>query len=340
MLCETQRVIGGDWMIDQFGRRVDYMRISVTDRCNLRCLYCMPEEGVPWKVTDTMMQYDEILRIVRLATELGIRRVRITGGEPLVRRGLVDFMAEVKRIPGIEDLSLSTNGLLFAPLAAEMRRAGLDRINISLDSLRPERFDQIARTHGGHDKVWAALAAAEEHGLNPIKINCVAIRGFNGDEFVDFARLTLDRNLHVRFIELMPLGDAHPFSEEHFISAEEIRERLRAEFGGLEPARLTGAGPAKYMRIPGARGTIGFITAMSECFCGGCNRVRLSADGQLNPCLGSVFAIDLRHPMRNGATDEELRSLIALTILRKPEQHHFNEGEGEHQIRMMSAIGG
>lgn len=327
-------------MIDQYGRRVDYLRVSVTDRCNLRCRYCMPEEGVPWKVTPTMLRYEEILRLVRLAAGLGIRRVRVTGGEPLVRPGIASFLAELKAIPGVEDLSLSTNGLLFAPLAAELKRAGLDRVNISLDSLRPERFERIARTRGGHDRVWAAIAAAEEHDLRPIKLNCVAIRGLNDDEFADFARLTIDRDLHVRFIELMPLGDAHPFSQEHFIPASEIRDRLRAEFGPLAPASLEGAGPARYVRLPGARGTVGFITAMSECFCGACNRIRLSADGQLNPCLGSVFAFDLRTPMRGGATDEELQRLIALAILRKPEHHHFAEGEGEHHLRLMSAIGG
>ncbi len=325
-------------MQDQYGRVVTYLRVSVTDRCNLRCRYCMPLEGVRFKDLDDVLTWDEILRVVRTAATLGIRRIRVTGGEPTTRPGLVDFVREVAATPGIEDVSMTTNGMLFADMADDLRAAGLKRVNISLDSLVPERFRHLTH-YGDFDAVWRSVEAALAVGLDPVKLNCVALRGENDDEIADFVELTRERPLHVRFIELMPLGTSHPWTRERLFSAEEIRERIAERFE-IVPDELEGGGPAKYYRVPGFTGTVGVITAMTENFCHNCNRVRLTADGELQPCLGSLLAMDLRGPLRSGIADDELRRLLAKGIRAKPEKHLMDEYLEETAGRRMWTIGG
>lgn len=326
-------------MKDGYGRKITYLRLSVTDRCNLRCVYCMPECGVPSKGHDAILTYEEMERLVRIAVQSGIERVRVTGGEPLVRLGLLGFLARLKAIPGLRDLSLSTNAILLPGLARDLKDAGVDRVNISLDTLRPERFKEIVR-RDLHPEVMRGLEAALEAGLDPVKVNCVAIRNFNDDEFEDFARLTIERPLHVRFIELMPLGESHPWSAEHFIQASEVREAIARRWKLVPAATVEGGGPARYFRIPGAAGTLGFITSMSEHFCSECNRLRLSADGKINPCLGSLLETDLRTPLRSGASDAELQAIFLKAVGMKPREHQMEYLTEDTRARRMSAIGG
>jgi len=325
-------------MQDLYGRVVTYLRVSVTDRCNLRCRYCMPLDGVRFKDLEDILAWDEILRVIRAAASLGVRRIRVTGGEPTTRAGLVDFVRAVAATPGIDDVSMTTNGMMFAAMAEELRAAGLRRVNISLDSLQPERFRFL--THfGDFDAVWGGVEAALAAGLHPVKINCVVLRGENDGEIPDFVALTESRPLHVRFIELMPLGTSHAWTRERLFSAEEIRERMRERYE-LVATELEGGGPAKYSRVPGFAGTVGVITAMTENFCHNCNRVRLTADGELQPCLGSLLAMDLRGPLRAGISDEGLRRLVAQGIRAKPEKHLMEEYLEETSGRRMWTIGG
>jgi cyclic pyranopterin phosphate synthase len=325
-------------MQDLYGRVVTYLRVSVTDRCNLRCRYCMPTDGVRFKDQGDILTWDEMLRVVRAAASLGVRRIRVTGGEPTTRPGIVDFVRQVAATPGIEDVSMTTNGMTFAGLAEELRAAGLRRINISLDSLRPDRFRFL--THfGDFGAVWNGVESALAAGLHPVKLNCVVLRGENDDEIADFVALTESRPLHVRFIELMPLGTSHPWARQRLFSAEEIRARIGDRYE-LVPAELEGGGPAKYSRVPGFAGTVGVITAMTENFCHNCNRVRLTADGELQPCLGSLLAVDLKGPLRGGSSDEQLRRLVAKGIRAKPERHLMEEYLEETSGRRMWTIGG
>jgi cyclic pyranopterin phosphate synthase len=327
---------------DAYQRPISYLRISVTDRCNLRCIYCMPPQGVPWQPHEEILRYEEIETVVRAAARLGISKVRLTGGEPLVRLGLVELVRMIAQIPGIDDLAMTTNGTLLARYAAELAAAGLRRVNISLDTLRPERFQLITR-FGNLEDVLAGMEAARGAGLHPIKINTVVMRGLNDDEVVDLARRTVEEGWHVRFIELMPLvtDDAmYGRWQEHVITAREIRRCIEDVLGPLEPAALeVGNGPARYYRLPGAHGTVGFITPLSEHFCYGCNRLRLTADGHLRPCLLSDYEIDLRTPLRQGADVSEIEALLLSGISNKPQRHHLDERvlpEG----RLMSEIGG
>ncbi|MEW8977692.1 MAG: GTP 3',8-cyclase MoaA [Symbiobacterium sp.] len=329
-------------MIDQWGRKINYMRVSVTDRCNLRCVYCMPLTGVQLGPHHEFLTYEELLRIIRIAVGLGIDRIRVTGGEPLVRKDIVKFLAQLKPL-GVKDLSLSTNGLLFPAMARDLKAAGVDRVNISLDTLRPDRFTKIARLKGSPAEVLAAVDAALELGMEPVKLNMVVIRGWNDDEIGDMARLTLDRPVHVRYIEVMPFSEAHEFTLENLVPAAEMRERLLDEFGDLEPVRegVKGNGPARYWRIPGAQGTVGFISAVTECFCGDCNRVRLTASGKINPCLGHVHEVDLKPILRDpGKTDEDLKAALVDAILRKPREHNFDDVQSDYVLRVMHGIGG
>lgn len=334
-------------MKDNYGRRIDYLRISLTDRCNLRCIYCMPEEGVPFKSHEDMLRIEEIADFARRAAQSGIRRVRLTGGEPLVRKGVVDLIREINEIPEIEDISLTTNGILLPKMAADLRDAGLTRVNISLDTLDPVQFSYVTRL-GKIEDVFAGIDAALEYGFDPVKINAVAVRGLDQD-FFGFAKLSLDRPLHVRFIEYMPVGESSGctgagWTEEDIIPASEIIERINegaiaAGIGALEPLSdedlPSGAGPAIYYRLPGAKGTVGFISAMSNHFCDSCNRLRLTADGKLRPCLFSDKEIDVVGPIR--ADDEEaVDRAIKEAIGIKPDEHHEERGTQ----RRMSQIGG
>lgn len=324
---------------DAFDRPIQYLRVSVTDRCNLRCVYCMPEEGIPKLSPADILRYEEIVRIVRMAVETGFVHIRLTGGEPLVRKGIVDLVAELARIPGLDDLSMTTNGLRLRQYAEPLARAGLRRINLSLDTLRPERFRQITR-RGNLEDVLAGREAALAAGLRPVKVNMVVVRGLNDDEVVDMARMTLQPDWHVRFIEVMPLGAGAHWFGNGVVPASEIRARIEEALGPLTPVtNEVGIGPARYYRLPGAAGTVGFIGAVTEHFCHFCNRLRLTSDGRLLPCLLSSAAIDLRTPLRNGATDEELRALFLQAIIAKPRRHWLDESIISPSLPM-SHIGG
>ena len=321
---------------DSFQRPINYLRISVTDRCNLRCVYCMPEEGVGLMSHDDILSYEEIFTVVKAAAELGINKVRLTGGEPLVRAGLVDLVRLVASIETIDDISMTTNGILLAQHAAALKDAGLMRVNVSLDTLQPEKFRRITRW-GRLEDTLNGIEAAREVGLNPVKINVVVMAGVNDDEIPDFAAKTVRDGWHVRFIELMPTSGGAPAGK--LVSAEEIRKRIEP-LGALEPWKATvGNGPAKYFRLPGATGTIGFITPVTEHFCYQCNRLRLTADGKLRPCLLDEGEIDLREALRGGASMDELKGLIEKAIAGKPQRHHLAEGS-PHQGRPFSQVGG
>lgn len=332
-------------LLDTQGRQITYLRVSVTDRCNLRCLYCMPRTGVEFKPRDEILTYEEVTRIVRLSAILGVRKVRLTGGEPLVRRGLVDLVSALVAIPDIEEVSLTTNGLLLDRLAGPLARAGLRRVNVSLDTRRPDRFHRITRG-GDIEQVWAGIQAAERADLGPIKLNVVVVRGLNDDELCDLARLTLEHDWHVRFIEIMPFrddpdwGPDTPLPGQRYVSLQEMMERLKP-LGDLAPAgdEANGSGPARYLRVPGARGSLGFISPVSFHFCAGCNRLRLTADGHIRPCLLGDEELDLRPALRGDATDDELLELLREATHIKPPSHLL----AEHVVpqgRPMSAIGG
>jgi cyclic pyranopterin phosphate synthase len=312
-------------MVDSFGRRVEYLRISVTDKCNLRCVYCMPEEGLPWLKKDQLLSYEEIHQIVQLLAPVGLRRVRITGGEPLVRKDLPHLVRLLSSVEGIDDLSISTNGVLLDRMAQEFKDAGATRVNVSLDSFREDRVDALARRKGTFDRVLEGLKAAEAAGLFPIKINVVLIRGKNDDEIIDFAEITREHPWHVRFIELMPTASNLDLSAQNFFSCQDALDRLR-QVDDLEATEgPAGNGPASYFRFPGALGTVGVISPMSHSFCDGCNRLRLTADGMLRPCLFGEIQTNLRDPLRAG---EDLLPLIRETLRIKPERHDLVQGSG------------
>lgn len=323
-------------MQDQFKRRIEYLRISITDRCNLRCKYCMPETGVNWLPHESILSYEEILRIIRISTSLGFKRFRITGGEPLARKGILDFLGEASKIPGVEDLMLTTNGILLPEMAFDLKAAGVNRINISLDTLKPERFREITRG-GDVEKVIQGVFRSLEVGLHPVKLNVVVVRDFNRDELPQFMELARNYPLHIRFIELMPIG----VSSEHrndFVPIAEMKEILGLE--GMKPKRdIEGGGPAEYITSEGFQGSIGFISALSRHFCDTCNRVRLTADGKLRPCLHSAKEVDFRQALRGEKADEEIANLFAEAVWHKPAEHHMNEEAWQDQ-RMMSQIGG
>lgn len=323
---------------DTYQRTIDYLRISITDRCNLRCVYCMPEEGVTVCSHDDILRYEEIERVVRAAAGLGVRKIRLTGGEPLARLGVADLVRALARIPGIEDIAMTTNGMLLRRYAGLLAEAGLHRVNISLDTLRPERFRAITRW-GDLDTALDGIDAAFAAGLEPVKINTVVMRGQNDDEVVDLARKTLDARWHVRFIEWMPVGDAARDWRARVVSAAEIRARIEAELGPLVPAKVNGAGPARTHKLPDAAGTLGFIGAVSEHFCASCNRLRLTADGKLRPCLLAADELDLRAPLRQGASEADIKALLREAIRVKPRGHHLAEC-AQVRDRAMAQIGG
>jgi cyclic pyranopterin phosphate synthase len=324
---------------DQFNRPITYLRISVTDRCNLRCVYCMPEAGLPWIAKASILTFEEIEAIVRAAAAIGVRSIRLTGGEPLIRRNLSDLVAKLAAIDGIEDIALSTNALLLAEQVVDLKRAGLNRVNISLDTLREDRFEKIAR-RPGLSKVLAGIDAAIEAGLAPVKINVVIMRSQNDDELLDFAELTRDRNLFVRFIEMMPVHDSADLQRDAYVSATEMLDRIR-ERGELLPSVGPGGnGPARYFAFPNAKGAVGVISPLSHDYCETCNRVRLSADGRLRLCLFGDNDIDIRTPLRDGATQEDIAGIFRGAMYVKPERHHLDLGKPASAMRALSEIGG
>ena len=323
---------------DSFQRPINYLRISVTDRCDLRCIYCMPPEGICPLAHSDILTYEEIRVIVQAAAELGIKKVRLTGGEPLVRLGLSQLVKMLAQIDAIDDISLTTNGTLLGRYAAELKQAGLRRVNVSLDTLKPDRFKYITRSSYDLNDVLQGMEVARTVGLNPVKINMVVLAGINDDELLDFARKTIDEEWHVRFIELMLSAGAGTTASQ-FVSVSEMRKRLEI-LGELEPCSPgVGNGPAKYFCLPHARGTIGFITPISEHFCVHCNRLRLTADGKLRLCLLSDEEIDLKQPLRSGISPAGLKRLIEEAVARKPLRHSLAEG---HRLggRPMTHIGG
>jgi cyclic pyranopterin phosphate synthase len=321
---------------DQWGRTIEYLRISVTDRCNFRCVYCMPREGLQWLPKADILTYEEIAAIVGELAPLGLRRLRITGGEPTIRPDLERLIRLLRDVPGIQDIALSTNGVRLPSLAGVFRAAGLDRVNMSADSLRPERISAIARRDLGFDPVVAATAAADA-GLLPVKINVVVLRGINDDEIADFARLTVTHEWHVRFIELMPVGDLRELTWDHVVPSDEVLSRIAA-LGALRddegPAR--GNGPARYFRLDGARGTVGVITPMTHTYCGSCNRVRLTADGRLRTCLYGDHEVNLRDPLRRG---DPLAPLFRQALAEKPREHALLQMR-VGGLRALSQVGG
>lgn len=353
-------------LVDGFNRRIDYLRISVTDRCNFRCVYCMPDSGAEVCESSSLLTFDEFARLAAIAAQLGITKVRITGGEPLTRKGLVGFVAQISKL-GFEDISLTTNGYGLIQFAGDLAKAGLHRVNVSLDTLRPDRFKAIAR-RGDIQSVLDGIGAAIAAGLSPVKVNCVAMKGVNDDEAADFARWTIDHDVHVRFIELMPIrwnldesvdvdtdtvfrgpslvatqrgGDMLDDLQMRRmrIDSDDLRHAIEASCGPLDSATILTNGPARTFRIPGAKGTVGFISQISNDLCANCNRIRLTSDGFLRPCLMADGELDVRTPLRTGASDDALAELFEQVVRTKPERHYLAEGQ-KVKARGMSAIGG
>jgi len=326
--------------------QVDYLRISLIDRCNFRCQYCMPEGAeLDYILRQQLLTNEELLTLIQeVFIPVGFTRFRLTGGEPLLRPGVVDLVQAIASLPQSQDLSMTTNGFLLAGMAQELYNAGLRRINISLDSLEPEIFDQIIGNRGRSrwQKVWDGIQAAYQVGFDPLKLNVVVIPGVNDHEVMDLAALTIERQWHVRFIEFMPIGNAQMFSDQGWVPSAELRQRIRDRWG-LTESQVRGNGPADVFQIPGAKGTLGFISQMSECFCDRCNRMRLSADGWLRPCLlNESNQIDLKNLLRAGADPAELRSQVIQLLALKPEINFKQRESGTTGAysRTMSQIGG
>ncbi len=325
-------------MRDQYGRDIRDLRISLTDRCNLRCVYCMPAEGIEFRPPEELLQDDELLLLVRVAAELGVTKVRLTGGEPTVRPGLVELVQEISGMSGIEDIAMTTNGLLLEYLAAPLAEAGLRRVNVSLDTMDPGKFHRITR--GGRvEKVLAGIAAAAAAGLAPIKLNAVVVRGFNEDEVISLAALTLEHCWEVRFIEMMPFGSVGDFAEAGVVKSEETMAKIEAALGLLTPLDLSGEDPARTYRLAGAPGTLGLISPVSQPFCAKCGRLRLTADGRVRLCLLRDDEKDLLTPLRNGASYEEIREIFRAAAFRRPFGHALAE-KMFPQARVMIQIGG
>ena len=324
-------------MNDSFGRNIHYLRISLTDRCNFRCVYCMPAD-MQFAPQSHLLQDEELVRLVRIATTVGFDRVRLTGGEPTVRPNLVNLVAGIASIPGIREIAMTTNAMRLEKLAGPLAKAGLNRVNISIDTLDAERFYKITR-FGKLEQVWRGIRAAEDAGLSPIKLNAVVVRGYNEDDIVDLARLTLDHAWDMRFIEIMPLGSIAEFQVDSVVPVAEMKIRIESALGALEAVEWDGHNPARPYRLHGGQGTLGFISSVTEPFCAGCDRMRLSADGRLRLCLLRDNEVDLLSSLRAGAADEDLQKLMAQGIMDKPWGH----GLAEHVIaesRVMSQIGG
>jgi len=323
-------------MIDKYGRKIDYLRISITDRCNQRCIYCMPPQGVTFKPHSSILRYEEIIKIVEVGVELGINKVRITGGEPLVRRGVVELIKELRRIPQLEDISMTTNGVLLTKYAFALKEAGLSRVNISLDSLNPDTYKKITR-RDDFSQAIEGIKAALEANLKPVKINTVVIKGINDTELESFVNLTMDKDLHVRFIEYMPIGEASLLSTNYNISLNEFKEKIINKMG-MVSADIKSSGPSKNFKVPGAKGTVGFITAISHNFCSKCNRMRLTSDGFLRPCLACDIEVNMRDE-DGKISKKSLSEKFEKALLLKPVSHNFYKNNFSER-KNMSQIGG
>ncbi|MBT2970409.1 MAG: GTP 3',8-cyclase MoaA [Candidatus Thiodiazotropha sp. (ex Ctena orbiculata)] len=321
---------------DPFGRRIEYLRLSVTDRCDFRCFYCLPRSHRDFEMPDDWLTTDEIERLVAQFAALGVKHVRLTGGEPLVRKGVDEIARRIAKLPGIEELSLSTNASRLSQFAEQLSRAGVSRLNISLDSLNDEKFHDI--TGSRLQPVLAGIARAQASGMSPIKINMVVMRGINDDEVESMIEYCLERHLTLRFIETMPVGQGGQAASEHYMPLAEIEERLKKRYR-LGVAAMRGSGPARYFRVDDSNLVIGFITPQSQHFCDTCNRVRVSVSGDLHLCLGQEEKLELRPLLRSGATDETIQQAIRGAIARKPQRHNFHEAPTAI-IRPMSALGG
>jgi len=326
-------------LVDHHNRHIDYLRVSVTDRCNLSCVYCKPRGSVRLLAHRDILRYEEIHRLVTVAASLGISHVRVTGGEPLVRRGILPFLGSLSGIPGISDVSVTTNGVLLDGMAEGLRAAGISRLNISLDSLHPKRFAEITGSDAW-SAVWRGIEKAEACGFRPIKINMVPVKGVNDDEIVEFARLTIGRELHVRFIEFMPIGANDRWHTDACVSSDAVRAAIERELGPMEAAEAHGVGPSQNYRVPGGKGVIGFISPITKHFCASCRRLRLTADGKIRPCLLSDTEIDIKSPLRAGCDDGELERLLRFALEIKPERHYIAESGDQCFSRTMSKIGG
>jgi len=325
--------------VDRFNRRINYLRVAITDRCNLRCFYCMPNKGVVQYAHSEILTYEEILRIVQTAAEIGFNKVRLTGGEPLIRRGVHELVQQLAGIPEIDDLAMTTNGVYLNQTAEQLFHAGLKRINISLDTLNPIKFFKITR-RDRFNTVWKSISKAESTGFAPIKINVVVIRGVNDDEIGAFARLSLDKSYAIRFIEYMPIGCDNDWQPERFMSVSEIKSQVET-IAPLQPVQRTHVdGPAERYRFSSGRGEIGFIGAISRHFCGSCNRLRLTPDGTLRSCLMSHEEIDVKTPLRKGCTTQDLEALFHHAIALKPRRPPLPLRNDMGSGRTMSGIGG
>ncbi len=323
-------------LIDPFGRRIEYVRLSVTDKCNLRCFYCMPKGFKDFEQPEDWLTFDEIERVIKAFTELGVARVRLTGGEPLVRKNLTELAQRLTALPGLNDLSLSTNAVLLDKQADNLRNAGVSRINVSLDTLNPKKFKDI--TGGELQPVLDGLIAASRAGLSPVKINMVAMKGINDDEFEDMVEFCLEHNFTLRLIETMPMGATGEDATDHYVNLQTVKQQL-AERYELIPGVMPGGGPARYVQIKGTELRIGFITPISQHFCESCNRVRLSVDGTLYLCLGQDDKLELRPLLRQGISDDELKQALIDAIKLKPEKHEFKDKPNQ-VVRLMSMTGG
>jgi GTP 3',8-cyclase len=324
-------------LIDPFGRTIEYVRLSVTDRCDLRCFYCLPKGYKDFEEPGEWLSFTEIERVIKVFGELGVSRIRITGGEPLVRKNLPELAQRLSTLPGIEDLSLSTNAVQLKRYAAQLKRANVSRLNVSLDSLDADRFKSI--TNGGKlEKVIDGLMAAKAAGFHPIKINTVLMKGVNDDEAEDLVEFCIKHGFTLRFIETMPMGNTGRDATNHYLNLQEIKSRL-AQKHQLIPSMMPGGGPARYVKVAGTDLKIGFITPISQHFCETCNRVRLAADGTLYLCLGQADKVELRPLLREGISNEQLKQVIIDSIALKPEKHEFKE-KPQQVVRFMSMTGG
>ncbi|HEX5688746.1 MAG TPA: GTP 3',8-cyclase MoaA [Roseiflexaceae bacterium] len=324
--------------LDSFGRRIDYLRISLTDRCNLRCVYCMPAVGMKFMPRPELLTSEELLRVVSAAAKAGFRKIRLTGGEPSLRPDLVELVQAIKSIPGIEHMAMTTNALRLAKLAGPLKEAGLDRVNVSIDTLDEQKFRQLTR--GGRlEQVWEGITEADRVGLRPIKLNAVVVRGLNETEVPRLAALTLEHPWEMRFIEVMPLTGVADVAQDGVVKSEELIAMIEAEYGPLEELGLAPAESARRYRIPGARGKLGFISSVSDPFCSTCNRMRLTADGRLHLCLLRDDEVDLRAALRGGAGDAEIEQLVRHAVAVKPWGHGLPDGVLP-TLRGMSELGG